>query len=204
MGNEPFVPEPHVFLHQLVGTFLAVRQHQEATPGRGVGAGATLAPVPFRRLDVAFVQVIAEIEIVREDDELAALLRPEVDRPARGGKAAIDRRVRILIAQRSNTNFAHNPVRVLTLAVLRISRVACRTSIGGKFPVFALVAEDVVGPRLLDDLHALLEQRAVAGILRVPGLNIVGGGRADPFLCCIGIDPARVIAAREAAIEPAL
>src|SRR3546814_948621 len=87
-----------------------------------------LAAVLGGMTDIALIERVAKIEIVRKNDQLAAFLRPEIDRPSRCGKAAIDGWMRILIATGRDADLAHDTVGILALAIFRIGRSEEHTS----------------------------------------------------------------------------
>jgi hypothetical protein len=74
--------------------------------------------------DITLIELLAEIEVIRQNDELAALLRPKIDRAAGCGKTAVDRRMRALVWQRCDPDFANDAVLAdltdLAGAVLRL------------------------------------------------------------------------------------
>src|SRR3546814_10609126 len=98
-------------------------EHQEAAPCGGIGTG-DLAAVLGGMTDIALIERVAKIEIVRKNDQLAAFLRPEIDRPSRCGKAAIVGWMRILIATGRDADLAHDTVGILALPIFRIVRMA--------------------------------------------------------------------------------
>src|SRR3546814_13070397 len=112
-----------MLFHQLFGAFLVAGEHQEAAPCGGIGTG-DLAAVLGGMTDIALIERVAKIEIVRKNDQLAAFLRPEIDRPSRCGKAAIDGWMRILIATGHDADLPHDTLATLALHILRRGRLA--------------------------------------------------------------------------------
>ena len=64
----------------------------------------------------------------------------------------------VLVTARCDANLADYALGILTLAIFGISGVATRSAFGRELPIVTLVIENVVGPRLLDNAHALFKQ----------------------------------------------
>src|SRR5439155_35745 len=88
-------------------------------------------------------------------------------------------------------------------AVLEIDRMRMRLALtlGRIRPVLALEGERVVGPRGLDDRHALLEELAVARVF--VALAVPRAGRLRARHGRVVLEPARLVAAHERDVEPA-
>src|ERR1700730_8221461 len=112
--------------------------------------------------------------------------------------------MRSLVWQRGNADFSNDPVFVLALAPLRVSRVTDGAPGRREFPVVAFVTKSRVRPSLLDDSHRLLEQRSVSSVLLIARLDVVRCRRADARLRGERIHPSRMIAAGESTIHSTL
>src|SRR5204863_5925854 len=109
-----------------------------------------------------------------------------------------ERRMRALERLRDDRDGAHDPVldaRAVAAGGLEIPRRLA----GRDAPVAALVREQLVRPRLLDDAEAFLERGAIRLVDRVV---LVGEGAVDAVrLLRHHVDPATLVAAREAGVR---
>src|SRR5499426_4518325 len=117
-------------------------------------------------------------------------------------EAGIDRD-RVLQRTRRDADLADRAVGVDAAAVLQIDRMRVRLALALERvrPVLALERERVMGPRGLDDRHALLEELAVLRVL--VALAVPRAGRSGARHRRIVLEPARLVAAHERHVEPA-
>ena len=109
-----------------------------------------------------------------------------------------------LITARCYADLADNAIGILAFAKFGIGRMASRPALWWELPVVTFVIEHIIGPRLLNDANSFFKKRPVPRILLVTCLHIIRGCSANPFFYPIRVDPTRMIAAREAAIQSAL
>src|SRR5262249_27748263 len=146
-------------------------------------------------------QHLAEVHLPGHHDGLAALAGPVERRLQAVGEARVDGD-RVLQRPGRDADLADGPAGIDAPAVLHVDRVVVGLALvlGGERPVLALERERVVGPRGLDDGHALLEQLAVGAVLVGAAVPRTGGlGAADGGVV---LEPARLVAAHEGHVEP--
>src|SRR5262249_48987378 len=139
--------------------------HEIAAPRRLFPAPHGAA-VLLGHLAVAAPEHLAEVHLAGHHDGLAALASP-VERGLQAVREAGVDRDRILQRARGDADLADRAVGVDAAAVLQIDRMRVRLALALERvrPVLALERERVMGPRGLDDRHALLEELAVLRVL---------------------------------------
>src|SRR5262249_6505210 len=116
----------------------------------------------------------------------------------------VDRWVRVLVALRRDSDLVHHAVLTHALAVLLVGWVTGKTVLRRELPILALVAEGVARPGLLDDLYALFEDLTGHPVDVAVDFGVLRSGGVDAANSSVGTDPAALVPASEADIEPPL